>query len=176
MTFSNKEVAYGATTSCKNVVETVGRKNDLSSFKSLLVTGLWYIVLTSPLPFIQSCFSKFWAWSCIASSFDKGWRGIKSARVERPFKANYGTMSQVLLQLVVTVRRGVCFFSGFNLAPKLFLPGINWYGLYYMMEIKVSENVIFFFSRFHSCSKPLLLQTELGHKYQHCLLLSWKLH
>ena len=38
--FSNKEVAYGATTSCKNVVETVGRKNDLSSFKSLLVTGL----------------------------------------------------------------------------------------------------------------------------------------
>ena len=37
--FSNKEVAYGATTSCKNVVETVRRKNNLSSFKSLLVTA-----------------------------------------------------------------------------------------------------------------------------------------
>ena len=47
--------------------------------------------------------------------------------------SNYGTMSQVLLQLVVTVRRGVCFSSGFNLAPSLFLPGINWYGVYYMM-------------------------------------------
>ena len=39
--------------------------------------------------------------------------------VERPLKANYGTMSHVLLQLVVTVRRGVCFFSGFNLAPTV---------------------------------------------------------
>ena len=29
-------------------------------------------------------------------------------------------MSQVLLQLVVTVRRGVCFSSEFNLAPNLF--------------------------------------------------------
>ena len=40
--------------------------------------------------------------------------GIKSTRVDRPFKANYSTMSQVLLQLVVMVRRGVCFSSGFN--------------------------------------------------------------
>ena len=34
--------------------------------------------------------------------------------MEGPFKANYGTMSQVFLQLVVTVGRAVCFSSGFN--------------------------------------------------------------
>ena len=73
------------TTSCKNV-ETLPRKNDLSCFKSLLVTGLWDIILTSLLPPIQSCSSKFWAWSCIASNFDKGWRGDhKHKIVDRPF-------------------------------------------------------------------------------------------
>ena len=45
-----------ATTSCKNV-ETLPRKNDLFCFKSLLVTGLWDIILTSLLPPIQSCSS-----------------------------------------------------------------------------------------------------------------------
>ena len=42
-----------AKTSCKNV-ETLRRKNDLSCFKSLLVTGLWDTILTSlcsSLPF-----------------------------------------------------------------------------------------------------------------------------
>ena len=62
-----------ATTSCKNV-ETLKRKHDLSCFKSLLVTSLWDIILTFLFPSIQSCSSKFWAWSCIASNFDKGWR------------------------------------------------------------------------------------------------------
>ena len=44
------------TTSCKNV-ETLPRKNDLFCFKSLLVTGLWDIILTSLLPPSQSCSS-----------------------------------------------------------------------------------------------------------------------
>ena len=89
------------TTSCKNV-ETLRRKNDLSCFKSLLVTGLRGIILTSLLPSIQSCSSKFWVWSCIASNFDKGWRGgHKHKTTDRPFKAKYGTVSQVLLHPVV---------------------------------------------------------------------------
>ena len=55
---------YGnaATTSCKNV-ETLWWKTDLSYFELLLVTYLWDIILTS----IQSCYSRFWAWSCIAN-------------------------------------------------------------------------------------------------------------
>ena len=176
MTFSNKEVAYGATTSCKNVVETVGRKNDLSSFKSLLVTGLWYIILTSPsLPFKFVPPSVEHGLVLLATSL-RGGGGIKSARVERPFKANNSTMSQVLLQLVVTVRRGVCFSSEFNLAPNLFFTRnqLVWVILYDVHKSFRERD--FFFSRFHSCSKPLLLQTELGHKCQHGFLLSWKLH
>ena len=83
-------------------VETLPRKNDLSCFKSLLVTGLWDIILTSLLPPIQSCSSKFWAWSCIASNFDKGWSGHhKHKSMDRPFIPKYGRVSQALLQLVV---------------------------------------------------------------------------
>ena len=90
-----------ATTSCKNV-ETLPRKNNLSCFKSLLVTGLWDVILTSLLPPIQSCSSKFWAWSCIASNFDKGRRGDHKHKImDRPFMPKYSTMSQVLLQLAV---------------------------------------------------------------------------
>ena len=65
-----------ATTSCKSV-ETLPCKNDLSHFKSLLVTRLWDVILSSLLPPIQSCSSKFWTWwwSCIASNFVDGWRG-----------------------------------------------------------------------------------------------------
>ena len=77
------------------------RKHNLSCFKSLLVTGLWDKILTSLLPPIQSCSSKFWAWSCIASNFDKGCRGgHKYKTMDRLFKPKYGTVSQVLLQLV----------------------------------------------------------------------------
>ena len=50
-------------------VETLRRENDLSWFKSLLVTGLWAKILTSLLPSLQSCSSKFWAYSCTASNF-----------------------------------------------------------------------------------------------------------
>ena len=90
-----------ATTSCKNV-ETLPRKNDPSCFKWLLVTGLWDIILTTLLPPSQSCSPKFWAWSCIASIFDKGWRGHHKDKImDRPFIPKCGTVSQVLLQLVV---------------------------------------------------------------------------
>ena len=90
------------TTSCKNF-ETLRRKNDLSCFKSLPATGLWDIILTSLLHSIQSCSSKFCAWSCIASNFDKGWRGNHQHEImDGPFKSKYGTVSQVLLQLVVS--------------------------------------------------------------------------
>ena len=61
-------------------VETLWRENDLSWFKSLLVTGLWAKILTSLLPSFQSCSSKSWTCSCIASNFDKRWRGITSTR------------------------------------------------------------------------------------------------
>ena len=95
------ELPRSATTSCKNV-ETLRRKNDLSCFKSLLVTCLRDIIMISLLPPIQSCSSKFWAWSCIASNFDKGRRGDHKHKImDRPFKPKYGTVSLVLLQLVV---------------------------------------------------------------------------
>ena len=115
MMFSNKEVAYGATTSCKNVVETVQRKNNLFSFKSLLVTaGLWYIILSSPSLPLKVVPASVEHGLALLATLIRGGGGIKSTRVDRPFKANYSTMSQVLLQLVVMVRRGVCFSSGFN--------------------------------------------------------------
>ena len=86
------------------------RKNNLSCFKALLVTGLWDKILTSLLRPIQRCSSKFWAWSCIASNFDKGRRGCcKHKIMDRPFKPKYGTVSQVLLQLVVASSINVIF-------------------------------------------------------------------
>ena len=95
------ELPRSATTSCNNV-ETLRRKNDLSCFKSLLVTCLRDIIMISLLRPIQSCSSKFWAWSCIASNFEKGWRGGHKHKImDRPFKPKHGTVSQVLLQLVV---------------------------------------------------------------------------
>ena len=79
------------TTSCKNV-ETLPLKNNLSRFKSLLVTGLWDITLTYLLPPIQSCSCKFWAWSCIVSNFAKGWRGDHKHKImDRPLTPKYGT-------------------------------------------------------------------------------------
>ena len=81
------------TTSCKNV-ETLPWKNDLPCFKSLLVTSLWDIILTSLLPPIQRCSSKFWVWSCIASNFDNGWRGDHKYKImDRPFMPKYGMYS-----------------------------------------------------------------------------------
>ena len=54
-----------------------------------------------PPPSHSICSSKFWAWSCIAVNFDKGWREITSTIMNRPCKPKYGTVSQVLLQLIV---------------------------------------------------------------------------
>ena len=88
-------------------VETNLWKNDLSCEKSLLVTGLWGIILTSLLPPIKICSSKFWVWSSIASNFDNGWRGDHKHKImDGLFVPKYGTVSQVLLQLVVaSIRR-----------------------------------------------------------------------
>ena len=82
---SSKEVTFflNATTSYKNV-ETLPRNNNLSCFKSLLVASRWD--MNSLLPPIQSCSSTFWVWSCIASNFDKGWRGDHKHKImDRPF-------------------------------------------------------------------------------------------
>ena len=98
-------LVYGTTTTWKNV-ETLSRKSNLSCFKRCkIVSGPWDIILTSLLPPIQSCSSKFRAWSCIASNFDEGWRGDHKHKImDRPFKPKYGTVSQVLLQLVVSFK------------------------------------------------------------------------
>ena len=107
----------------------------LSCFKPLLVTGLGDIILTSLLPSIHSCSSMFWAWSCIASNFDKGRKGDHRHKiVGRPFKPKYGTVSnrQVFLQLVLacpSTKTTACFtyliivFAGKNLSfsPSLCL-------------------------------------------------------
>ena len=95
------ELPRSATTSCINV-ETLRRKNYLSCFKSLLVTGLWDIIMISLLPPIQSCSLKLWALSCIATNFHKGRRRDHKHKItDWPFKPKYGTVSPVLLQLVV---------------------------------------------------------------------------
>ena len=95
------ELPRRATTICKNV-ETLRRKNDISCFKSLLVTCLWDIIMISLLPPIQSCSLKLWALSCIATNFHKGRRRDHKHKImDRPFKPKYGTVSQVLLQVVV---------------------------------------------------------------------------
>ena len=88
---------------------------DLSCFKSLLVTGLWDIILTSLLPPIQSWTSKFWVWSCIANNFDKGWRGNHRDKImDRPFIPKYGTVSRVLWQLVVELTKFGKIFTDIN--------------------------------------------------------------
>ena len=46
------------------------------------------------LPPIQSCSSKFWAWFCIASNFDNGWRGDHNHKImDRSFMPKYGSVS-----------------------------------------------------------------------------------
>ena len=71
-----------ATTCCKNV-ETLSRKKQrvllqiAASHRSVRLNS---DLPPLPPPPIQSCSSKFWAWSCIASNFEKGWRGVTSTR------------------------------------------------------------------------------------------------
>ena len=73
-------------------------------FKSLLVTLLCDVILTFLLPSIQSCSSKFWAWSCIASKMGDHKHKIMAGLV----KTKYGAVSQAVLQLVVAS----LFFAG----------------------------------------------------------------
>ena len=80
------------------------------------ITRLWDMILISLLPSIQRCSSKFWAWSCIVSNFDKGRRGdhkhkiinCASVNVWSAVKAKQGTVSQGFLQVVVAG----CFWQG----------------------------------------------------------------
>ena len=112
--------------------------DDLSCFKSLLVTGLWDIILTSLVPPIQSCSSKFWAWSCIASNFDKGWRGDHKHKImDRPFMPNYGVVSQVLLQLVVAGKVLGTFWK----SQKLILSGKNQWVVISKISFRKTEKI-----------------------------------
>ena len=50
--------------------------------------------------FLQVSFE--YIWSCIASNFDKRWRGDHKHKIkDSPFMPKYGTVSQVFLQLVL---------------------------------------------------------------------------
>ena len=86
-----------ATTSCKNV-ETLPCKNDLSYFKSLLVTGLWDIILSWPssLPFklVPPSFEHGDGLVYVASNFDNGWRGDHKHKIMAIYaKIWYGVSS-----------------------------------------------------------------------------------
>ena len=93
-----------ATTSCKNV-ETLSRKNNLSCFKSLLVTGLWdKIVTPPPSPPFKVVPRNFEHGLVLLATLKRGGGGLEHTIMDRPFKPKYGTVSQVLLQLVVVAR------------------------------------------------------------------------
>ena len=71
-----------------------------------IARGLRAVRYNTDLP-PQSCSSKFWVWSYIAGNFDKGWSGDHKHKImDGLFMPKYGTVSQVLLQLVVaSIRR-----------------------------------------------------------------------
>ena len=122
-----------ATTSCKNVATLPP-----FLFKSLLVTGLWDIILASLVSPIQSCSSKFWAWSCIASNFDKRWRRDHKHKImDRPFMPNYAVVSQVLLQLVVAGKVLGTFWK----SPKLILSGKNQWVVIAKISFRKTEKI-----------------------------------
>ena len=98
------EVWRTQTTSYKNV-ETLSRKNNLSSFKSLLVTGLWDKILTSPLPPFKVIPPSFEHGLVLLATLKRGGGGCHKHKImDKPFKPKYGTVSQVLLQLVVAIQ------------------------------------------------------------------------
>ena len=73
------ENPFHATTSCKNV-ETLSRKNNLSCFKSLLVTGLWDKILTSPLPPFKVVPPSFEHGLVLLATLKRGGGGFTSTR------------------------------------------------------------------------------------------------
>ena len=117
---------------------------DLSCFKLLLVIGLWDIILTSLLP-IQSCSSKFWAWSCIASNFDKGWRGDHKHKImDRPFMPKYGTVSQVLLQLCVAYSNAEALIYRGSLVKETvkYISRFKWWKHYLATDTKINIAIV----------------------------------
>ena len=75
---SLKYVWYLASYIKKVILQPDAKMSRHSSNYWKLVTRLWDISLTSSFSSIQSCSSKFWAWSCNASNFDReesGWQG-----------------------------------------------------------------------------------------------------
>ena len=84
------------TTSCKNV-ETQTKKQP---FMLQITASHRSVKYNTHLP--PSSHSKLFLQVYIASNFDKGWRGDHKHKImDRPLIPKYGTVSQVLLQLVV---------------------------------------------------------------------------
>ena len=67
------------TTSCKNV-ETLSRKNNLSCFKSRLITGLWDKILTSLLPPFKVVSPSFEHGLVLLATLKRGGGGFASTR------------------------------------------------------------------------------------------------
>ena len=75
---SLKYVWYLASCIKKVILQPDAKMSRHSNNYWKLVTCLWDISLTTSLSSIQSCFCKFWAWSCVASNFDREegeWQG-----------------------------------------------------------------------------------------------------
>ena len=148
-------------------------------FKSLLVTLLCNVILTLLLPCIQSCSSKFWAWSCIASK-----RGDHKHKImARLFKPRDGAVSQAVLQLVVAS----LFFAGRSV-PIIFasfrgVQNLQNFGLRLFFLIRKHIIVEHFLNDFHlifaeirdaSLTSLLLLWFMQSSKYDEQTLI-WKI-
>ena len=82
------------TTSCKNV-EALLQKNQPFLLQSLLVTGLWDMILPPPPSPIQSCSFKFRV-MVLPASLIRGGGGSQAQDHGQTIYAKYGTVSQVL--------------------------------------------------------------------------------
>ena len=148
-------------------------------FKSLLVTLLCDVILTFLLPSIQSCSSKFWAWSCIASKMGDHKHKIMAGLV----KTKYGAVSQAVLQLVVAS----LFFAGRSV-PIIFasfrgVQNLQNFGLRLFFLIRKHIIVEHFLNDFHlifaeirdaSLTSLLLLWLMQSSKYDEQTLI-WKI-
>ena len=96
---------FYATTSCKNV-ETLSRKNNLSCFKSMLLTGLWDKILTSLLPPFKVFSSKVEHGLVLLATLKRGGGGVTSTR------SWTGHLSQNTVQCLSTFATGCSKTSG----------------------------------------------------------------